>query len=306
MMDTTMTQYDRDYSLYIGYGGASKREGILIKDLSIQFEVNKVINNQFKCSESNIKIFNLTPQQAAALQEHQVAIRLLAGYKNLNGLPELCLGNATKVRTTKSGTDRVTEITVGEAYSILNNTSVSGTVPAGQTIGDVIIKIAKDAGLTVGTFSGEAITTKVLWGYPLEGTTKQQLDEIALSYRLHYTVNSNRIDVSDAGGFLAQSPSKAFVLNEDTGLLDIPYFESWNEGKKKEDKTRVEGVCIKALLNPAIVPGKLIHLKRPKAQEQEVRNGFYLVRSAKYTGESNGNSWHMELKCDDVVLGDYQ
>lgn len=301
----TMNQYNKDYSLYVGFGGPSNRKGILIKDLNIQFKIIKVINNLAKCNESVIRIYNLNAAQTSVLQEHQVTVRLLAGYKELNGLPEICLGNSTKVRTYKEGPDRITEITVGEAYGILNNTSVTGTVPAGQTVGQAIEKIARDAGLTIGTFSGRGIETKLLWGYPLEGTTKQQLDEIALSYRLNYAVSSNTIDVKDAGGFLSQSRAKAIIFNEDTGLLDIPYFESWSEGKKKKDKTRVEGVCFKAILNGAVTPGRLVHLKRPKDQVEEIPNGFYLVRAVEYAGEYEGNDWGMEVKCDEVLLGDY-
>lgn len=304
MTTPTMIQYDRDYSLYVGYGGANSRKGILIKDLQITFDVEKVINNRLKLSQSTISIYNLNREQTAALQEPFVDVRLLVGYKN-TGLVELCLGNSVKVQTEQQGPDRITTITVGEAFSLLNNTSVFGTIPAGKTIGEVIEKIAKDAGLTIGTFDGEGIKTKVLWGYPIEGTAKQQLDEISASYRLNYSVSGNVLSVRDEAGTLSQDKNKAFKFNENSGLLEIPFFESWNEGKKKKDKTRVEGVCIKALLNPAVIPGKLINLQRPKDQVGEIPNGFYLVRSAKYSGDFRGGDWTMELKCDNVLLGDY-
>lgn len=297
-----MLQYKRDYSLYIGYGGTN--QGILVKGLQLQFEVNKVIGNQNRLNESIIKVYNLTQEQSSALQDYQVSIRLLVGYEG-TGLKELCLGNSTKVQTEKSGPDRITTITVGEAFSLLNNASVFGTIPAGKTVGDAIKEIAGQAGLTIGTLAGEAVNTKVLWGMPLEGTPKQQLDEIAASYRLDYSVNGNKLSVRDAGGFLKKNKDTAYVLNEETGILDIPYFESWNEGKKKKDKTRVDGVFIKALLNPDILPGDLVHLKRSASQEGEIKNGFYVVRTAKYSGDFEGNNWEMEMKCDNVLLGDF-
>lgn len=298
----SMVQYNRDYSLYIGYGPGA--EGILVKGLHIEFDIEKVINNQQKLNEAQIKVYNLSRTQTTALQEHEVSVRLLVGYKNTS-LVELCLGNAVKVQTEKSGSDWVTTITVGEAYSLVNNRLPINTIPGGKTVADVIKQIASDGGLTIGGIYGDKANTTLAWGYPIEGTVRQQLSELTAAYSLEYFINGNVLTVRDSGGYVKQNKSQAVILNEDTGLLDVPYFESWNEGKKKKTKKEYRGVVVKALLNPTVIPGKLINIQRPTEQEGEIKNGYYLVRQAKYSGGYDSSEWCMELKCDEVLLGDY-
>lgn len=312
-----LRQFDRDYSLYLGWWEtatapenwrpplkAPARKGILVKDLHIEFEVNKVISNQQSPSTSKIRIFNLTAEQSAALEEFQCGVKLLVGYKSTGTLIELCLGNAVVVKTKKQGADRVTEIVVSEAHAIRNNTKIISTIPAGKTVRDVLTALILKAGLTVGVLEGEKINSTLLYGYPIEGSFSQIMDEIAQAYRLDYSINGSNVSVRDRGVSLYNTAGSAFIFNESTGLLDIPYYEEWGEGsikkegQKKKQKQRVEGIVLKALINPAVVPGSVIKLDRPLAQEGEVKNGFYLVREATYSGEYFGGDWTMSLRCD--------
>lgn len=293
-----MVQYDRDYSLYLGWQEDGAGSGVLIKGLQIEFDIDKVINNRLKANTSTIKIYNLTPAQATLLQKDQLSVRLLVGYKNTT-LSELCLGNVIETSTVKDGTDRVTTLTIGEAFSIMNNTIVSGTIPAGKTLRDVLKAMITQAGLAEGELFGEILETTLLWGYPLEGSFKQQMDEICYSYRLDYFVDKGRVSVRPSGSHPSRK-NTAYVFNQNTGLLGIPFIESWNEGKKKKDRTKVKGIGFEALLNPQVQPGSIVKLERPEEQEQEIPNGWYYVVSAKYSGSFRGADWKMSLQCERI------
>ena len=316
-------QFDRDYALYLGWYDTPtapeawgllekppQQKGILVKDLQIEFDVNKVLSNQQSPSVSKIRIFNLTVEQTSALSDFHCSVRLLVGYKGANNMAELCLGNALLVKTVMQGADRVTELTLSDSHAIMNSASIVSTIPAGKTIEDVIVHLMEKSGLKKGVFEGKALKTKVLYGYPIEGTPKQILDEIAASYRLDYTVERGTLSIRDKGQHLFYDKTKAFVFNEDTGLREIPSAEEWGEGsrkiagEKKKRKVKVEGISIKALLNPAVVPGSVIELRRPEAQVDEVPNGFYVVREASYKGSFFGSTWDMDLRCDSI--GAYQ
>ncbi len=295
--------FKRDYSLYLGWTNDNTRDGILVKNLNIEFDVKKVVSNNLTPSVSNIKVFNLNRDQSAALQGEDIDVRLLVGYEG-QPLVEVCLGRAKEVRTTKSGSDIITEIVVAEGYSILNNTSVFGTIPAGKTIGDVIKQVAKSAGLSIDEISGEGVKSSVTWGYPLEGTPRQILEEICYSYKLDYFVNGNRLVVKDAGKPSTDRPF-SMVINESTGLIGIPEADYWKEvyykpaekaGKKSKKARRVvDGVSLKVLLDASVAPGDIVQLKREK--EDEIPDGWYYVVEAEYKGQLYGNSWDMSLRC---------
>lgn len=293
--------FNRDYSLYIGWDSQTGREGILVKGLQIQFDVNKVISNQLTPSVSKVLITNLNREHSAALQGDGIDIRLLVGYEG-QPLTEVLLGRAKEVSTKKDGTDIITEIVVAEGFSIMNNTSVSGTIPGGKTVKDVIMEVAKQAGIpTISVEDGRA-NTKVLWGYPLDGTPRQILEEICFSYQLDYSISGNSLHVKDRGS-ISGDRKIAAVLNEDTGLIGIPVADYWKEvayvpnekGKDKKVKKVVDGIQVKALLNAAVTPGKAIKLDR--AKPDEIPNGWYYVNSANYVGDFRGGVWEMNLQC---------
>lgn len=294
-----MRLWDRDYELYLGWGTGKDRKGILVKDLNIEFKCHKVINNRLHPSKSVISIYNLNEDQSSELQKSEVTVRLVAGYKGqLNGLLEVCLGNTVKVQTIKKGPDRITELHIGEAYSILHNTRIVKESSPGTTVEDIIRSVAKDANLTVGSMDGQGIQKRVYFGYPLSGTVKEILDEISATYWLDYSISGTTISVRDTGGILDKKKTIAFVYNEDTGMLDIPYYEKWDEGHTKADRVHLSGMKMRVLMNPSIIPGSVIKLDRQDADNDEVKNGLYVVREVEYEGEYRGNNWHMILKCE--------
>lgn len=290
-------QFDRDYSLYIGWKDEQKNHGVLVKDLQCEFSINKIFDTRLKPGTSTIKVYNLNVEQTRALQEKEVTVRLLVGYRG--ALKELCLGQVLDVSTKKEGVDRITEFVVGEGHSLLNNTHVVGTIPAGKTIRDVITAVATQAGLVLGKFTGNRINTTTLWGYPLEGTVKQQLDEICASYSLSYNINGGVLSVSDRDGTDSETKT-AVVFNQSNGLLSIPFVEAWNEGRKKKDRKRVKGISFVALINGNVKPGSIIKMDRPKEQEGEVPNGWYYVVEVDYKGNFRGTDWTMTVKCERI------
>lgn len=300
-------QFNRDYSLYIGE--PNDDEGLLVKDLHIEFEVTQVIDNKLKAGDGKVKIYNLAESSIKKLQKPQTYIRLLAGYKD-SGMAEVLLGNATDIRTEKEGSDMVTTLHIGEAYTILHNVRVTSQIPAGKTVEDVIRELANKAGMPIGNIYGEGVKTQLLYGYPLSGTVKFQLDEICSAYRLKWKFDSNKLVVADEEGFISADRTIAYVLTKDSGLLGIPTYREYNYGTIKveehthDDKTKKvnkpikkQGIEFTALLNPRVKPGSLVLVQSAIGA---VPTGTYMVQTVQYKGSFRGNDWQMTVLCDKV------
>jgi len=299
-------QFNRDYTLYIG---EPDKQGVVIKDLQITFDVEQVIDTKLEVGKAKIRIWNLSKETYNKLQIPQNYVRLLAGYKE-SGMAEVLLGNTTDVRTEREGQDFITTIYVGEAYAILNNVRVTSLIPSGKTVGDVILEIAKKAKLNQGTFSGEGIKKTLMYGYPVSGTVKSQLDEICAAYKLFYVIKGNTISVGDVGMPLLPDKVEAFHFNKGSGLIGIPSYREYNYGtikeevlstdqkvKKKNVPLKKQGIQFTALLNPRVKPGSTVVID---SDVGAVPQGSYMVVKVSYKGDFRGNDWCMDVLCDKV------
>ena len=214
-------QRERDYLLIIGvqsqgYLGISKRdvlkdynpeESIVIDSLNIKFSIKKSKDNKKSSNKGTISVYNLSDKTVAFLSGKKlVNVSFYVGYKD-SGMDSLVMGNVTSVSTQREGSDKVTTLVLDENFVAINNTSISSTIPAGKTIEDVIetirvemsAKSQEDGGppIAKGLYTGTRKDSKVLYGYSITGTARQKLNEIALAYKLEWSIDNGKLNIRD-------------------------------------------------------------------------------------------------------------
>lgn len=291
---------DRKYSLIIGDNRDNK--GREITDLNITFSIHNTTDNSKKSNKAVISIFNLDEQTLKLFDEEEyIKVFLSVGYETV-GVSNVLVGDVLSVSTRKQGTDRVTKITMAEGYTSLNfnqMTEIVKTSNEGTTVEKVIDKILLNMRpILKGNFVGSNIKKIVSDDYPLVGTPKEMLDELCRAFQIQYEVSRGLLNVSNEGGAFVLDNSKAYLFNEKTGLINIPYRSINTSGKRTGDKTSRNGVTFTALLNPFVRAGDLVRI------ESESIEGFFKVKDIKYIGNYRGKEWYIECYCEDIAQSD--
>jgi hypothetical protein len=213
-----------------------------------------------------------------------------AGYLEI-GMKRLFAGQITNVTTRKSGTDRVTQIQMGAGYTDLNHTVLSQLTAPGRTVKDVLEDIRKAIpNVSRGVFNGTNLNNPVIYGYPLMGTPKEMLDELSSKYGLHWQVDEDVLYVHDNDRANTENFEQAYVISKYTGLIENAYRVSGDVRRGAKDKSKKQGVQLKMLLNPDIIPGDIVKL------EDTLITGWYRIDSLRHTGGWRDSSWYSELQ----------
>jgi hypothetical protein len=278
---------NRVYELIVG--NAVSGEGLLINDLQCTFDISKSSNNKDKTNSASIEIYNLSDESLKLLDVDYPAAVFSAGYRDI-GMKRLFAGQVTNVTTRKSGTDRITQILMGAAYTNLNHEVLSSLVPPGRDVEEAIKSFQSQLGVSKSVFSGVNIKSKLLWGYPLQGTPKEMLNELAERYNLDWQIDDGVLYVHDNDRGNSEKFELAYVINSDTGLIDNAYRASGDIRRSKKDKAKIQAVQWKMLLNPDIVPGDIVRL------EDTLITGWYKITDLRYTGDWRGSPWYTEVR----------
>lgn len=319
-MQILNTQFDRDYLLT--FKNAETGTIFQTKDLRCSFDIEMYVDNKSKTNKGTVSVYNLTDDTVNKISTRFGKILLEAGYKgNIKGIVE---GDVVNVKTTKQGSDRVT---VFELAPNFINTAIkpfSFVLPENTKLSFLIKGVATALGLALPNSNKKQEWEDIVipYGYPVYGTGKQVLDEIASCYSVEWRIQDGILYVTDRYGLNNSKRESAIVLNKNTGLIDIPYIsteevsksigqalEEDNEQllreiislkkdgtprKKTKYKARRYGVKVNALLNPAVKPNSLFKIETGLDQV----DGYYRVRSVKFKGDTRGNEWYMELYGD--------
>ena len=212
-------QKDRQYSLVIGESGGA---GVEITNLNISFSVSKHTNNKNKTNKANIDIYNLSHDYQTYLETTHIDVHLSVGYLD-TGMRRLFAGNATIVGNRKSGSDIITSIQLDTLYDEMNFKMVSKSTPAGVSVNQIITNLVQEMdGVNRVIANGENIKKTVIDGYPMYGSPRQILNELAEAYELEWQIDDNVLYVMDGGDSYMTDNSKAFVISEVSGLIERP------------------------------------------------------------------------------------
>jgi hypothetical protein len=281
-------QKNRQYRLTVG--DYKTGDGLLIEDLQVTFDISKSTNNKNRTNSASIEVYNLSEESLKVLDTDYPAAVFEAGYLDTGGPKRLFAGQVTNVSTRKSGADIITQITMGSGYVNLNHETLSDLVPPGNNVKDTIEKLRKAIGADRGVYNGTNLNNEIIYGYPLSGTPKEMLDELAEKYQLDWQLDDGVLYVHDNDRAATEQFQLAYVISPFTGLIERPYRVSGDRRRSKKDKVKKPGVQMKILLNPEIKAGDIIQI------EEGLLKGWYKVDSIRHSGSWRGDNWFTEIK----------
>lgn len=285
-------QRNRQYRLIIG--DYKSGNGLLIEKLQVTFDISKSTNNKNRTNSASIEVYNLSEETLKILDTDYPAAVFEAGYLDTEGPKRLFAGQVTNVATRKSGTDIVTQLLLGSGYVELNHSTLSDLVPAGKNVKDAIENLRKAINADRGVYNGTNINNPLISGYPLSGTPKEMLDELAEKYQLDWQLDDGVLYVHDNDRPATEQYQSAYVISPFTGLIERPYRVSGDKRRSKKDKAKKPGVQMKILLNPSIKAGDIIRI------EEGLLKGWYKVDSLRHYGSWRGDSWTTDIRATSI------
>jgi hypothetical protein len=296
-------QWGRVCQVITGAGG----RGLLVDDLRITFEITKTLLRS--PNTADVKIYNLHPDNEAKIKGEFDEVLVNAGYKNATQL--LFRGNIRHTFRYRDGNDWITQIDAADGDRDFRHARMVVALAGGSTAHDLISKaVASFKTTSLGHFVAPA--AKRIRGAVYAGPTREVLDRLAATLGSNWSIQDGSLDIVSADSTL---PTKAIVINADTGMLGAPEIDD-------------KGITVKCLLNPAIVPNGKIWLdnndiqlrvkrqreaapgaKKPSAKTKQTEiarldpDGVYKVYRVTHKGDTRGtgNDWVSEVHC--VGLG---
>lgn len=283
-----LIQRNRQYILIIG--DSNSGEALEVTELQVTFDISKSSDNKKKTNSASIEVYNLSEDHIKLLDTDYPAAVFSAGYLDTGGPRRLFSGQVTNVSTRKSGTDRVTQITMGTGYVELNQQVLSEFVPEGQSPKAATERLIRAIGADRGVFNGTNLNNPLIYGYPLSGTPKEMLDEICEKYACNWQLDDGVVYVHDNDRGNTENFEQAYVISEGTGLIESAYRVSGDRQRSKKDKVKKPGIQMKILLNSDIRAGDIIRL------EDTLITGWFKVESLRHYGGWRSPGWYTDIK----------
>lgn len=280
-------QINRQYQLIVG--DSVSGNALDINNLQVTFDISKSASNKDKTNSASIEIYNLSNDSLKLLDVDYPAAVFSAGYREI-GIKRLFGGQVTNVTTRKSGTDRITQIQMGAAYTNLNHQVLSSLVPPGKNVDDAIKSFLGELGVNQSLFNGVNIKSPLVWGYPLQGTPREMLDELAEKYSLDWQIDDGVLYVHDNDRGNSENFEQAYVISKYTGLVENAYRTSGDARRSQKDKAKIQSVQWKMLLNPDVRPGDIVKI------EDTLINGFHKITDMRHVGDWRGQPWYSECR----------
>ena len=245
--------------------------------LDVAFDVYRTTKPE--PNTADVQIWNLTPENRLLLEEQgNVPVRIEAGYKDATS--EIFLGVARTVFTTREGPDLITHLQSGDGEKEHKSSRVNVSIAPGATNQQAIDAVVKALALGEGNSATAAAkfaaaTPLFPQGVVLTGSAAQVLQRLMLSLGFEYSIQNGALQILEIGEPLAGTATE---LTPDTGMVGSPSID--NEGT----------LTIQCLMIPEIFPGRLLVV------ESEFLSGNFRVESCKYTGDTAGNDWYIDIE----------
>lgn len=260
-------------------------------------------------SNCEIHVFNLSQDTMQQIQGEYSEVVVQAGYQNGNfGI--IFRGDVRHYRISRpDGTTNQLDIMAADGERAFNNAMVQKSLAAGATVTDQIEAVRegfKSWGLDIG-YNGIAPGDAIALGRgkTMFGLARTALTSITRANHATWSISDGKINILPLDGYL---PGEVIKLNRDTGLIGRP-------------EQMQEGIKVRCLLNPRIVPGRLIQIDQksvnrtivaggnklqlaynsrtqPLYLPEVAMDGYYRVFVTEHFGDTrNPQPWYTELTC---------
>lgn len=282
-----------------GEGDPAPEEG-----LRVAFEVAKTIHSS--ANTATVQVYNVSEASRTRFVAGAV-LRLSAGYGDL--LELVYEGAIERARTARSTDGHwVTTAECGDGVVEFAAQTVNQTFPAGRTVRDVVLAVAKkmteaypdykqnpvkfdrqpkkkkasrlsvkglerDLVRLESSLREQGFSTTLRRALSVTGSAREVLDELGRRWRFFWSVQDGTVQVVAYGATTAE----AVKLSPETGLVEVP-------------EVTEHGVKVKCFLIPRVRPGGALVL------ESETVTGQFRVESVKIRGDTRGSDWFTEAE----------
>lgn len=275
-------------------------QGLVLQGLAVEFRVDRSLSANPNTAE--ITVYNLSPEHRAALQQLQKPIvQINAGYIGDDptdgtnqpvsaagtALPLIFLGQLRVVTNLRDGSDWITKISTGDGDKALKS-PINFSLGPGTDIQTAVQKTIEQMGVGVGNAvsalkKGEfkEAGKQFASGFVAQGLGKTELDRLAKSAGLEYSVQNGDVQMMPRG---QPTNNTAVLLTPTSGLIGSPEMGV-------DTRTQLPTVKFRSLLNARITPGSKVKLQTASIL------GFFRVNQAVYSGQTHGNDWFVDCEC---------
>lgn len=253
---------------------------LMIEGLDVAFDITKSLSARTPNS-AEVRIWNLSATHRKQLQElENVFVSLEAGYEQ--GTSLLFRGDLRDVLSTREGTDWVTTVTSDSGRRGRKRRIAKSFAP-GASVHDVLLSAAKAMGVRLGNTASKTVSAKIAGtqasaffnGYALAGAIERELDRIARSCGLEWSIQDDELQFLDQGAPLQEL---GIELTSDTGLVGSP--EPGNRGLTE----------VQCLMIPDLFPGRRVSLR------SEHVTGIYRVETTRHQGGTAERDWYVNMQ----------
>lgn len=287
-------QWMRRCQLILGGSGG----GLDVSNLRIRFAVKQA--DIQTPAHADIRIYNLSAETANQIQNEFDKVELKVGYKGTQ-LKTIFKGEIKQKRKGRENpVDTFSDILAVNSDKAYNYATVNKTLPAGSTYKDHVdeaLKALKKFGVTEG-YIADLGQHKHPRARVLFGMARDVLRTVAFATKTSWSIQN---DVFQMVKNEDAAPGDTIVLNSRTGMVGLPV-------------QTIDGIEVRCLLNPSIVPGRKVKIDESSIQQQrlnpaygaEVANnmipsladdGVYKVLVVEHIGDTRGQPWYSELIC---------
>lgn len=272
--------YNRIYECTITRGGLS----LIFTDQRCSFTIEK--NGNSEPNQGIINLYNLTPNHRARIKDGNVEdpakIEFRVGYQGFDqkfDLKTLTISDLIEVNDPFNGTDNILIMKLGDGQAALQS-KTSNISFKDSSSGEIINSLVSNLAVTVSAKTRETLDglaqESFLGGYVAGGDIKKVLDAVLNRFGVNWSIQNGEL-VLDGEVDEATATRLAF----DTGLITEP--EILDDGRIK---------CL-GLIQPDVTPESTVFIQTDKTE------GFFIVKTAEYVGDTRGNDWLMNIECEE-------
>lgn len=268
--------------------------------LDFRFDVSA--NTEREPNTAEIRIWNLSEERRGTIEGKRNAVVVLeVGYEGFDELHELFRGEVDVARSRRDGSDFLTTIQAGDGERAFRGARASTSLRRNATVKDAARQLADQIKVEAGNMLDQlgkgkiGLTDKFESGTVLDGSASDELDRLARSAGLDWSIQGGAIQMAPRGQGV---PGDPVLLTSDFGGnveidddgLPVTRAEGANTGLIGSPSIDTDGnVQATALIIPELTPGR-----RVKVQSSSVEALGY-IREASYAGSSFEQQWHVDM-----------
>ena len=229
-----------------------------------------------------LQIFNVADAQSRAVFTRGARLRLSAGYLDSESI--LFLGEVDTVEHYRDGADSITELTARDGSAAFE-AYLSRQWGAGASWRTIVREVASAMGLQISDATLARIEGAPAYGLAAEGLAYRELDTIARSLSMSWTIDAGEIvaiPIGEAGSRLVVD------VNAGTGMIGTP------ARIEPTRRLRRQRAAFAVAMNPRLRAGSLVRIASSRV------NGLHRVDRATHVGDTHGDQWITECEATEV------